>query len=29
MRVEFDHVVPRARGGPSTIENVRLLCAAH
>jgi 5-methylcytosine-specific restriction endonuclease McrA len=27
--VQFDHRVPRARGGPSTIENVRLLCAPH
>jgi hypothetical protein len=27
-RVEFDHVDPRGRGGPSTIENVRLLCDA-
>jgi hypothetical protein len=29
LRVEFDHVVPRARGGPSTAENGRLLCAVH
>ncbi len=29
LRVEFDHVVPRARGGPSTVEGVRLLCAVH
>ncbi len=29
LRVEVDHVVPRARGGPSTIENVRLLCKFH
>jgi hypothetical protein len=28
-RVQFDHVVPLARGGPSTIENVRLLCQVH
>jgi 5-methylcytosine-specific restriction endonuclease McrA len=28
-RIEFDHVVPLGRGGPSTIENVRLLCAVH
>jgi 5-methylcytosine-specific restriction endonuclease McrA len=27
--VQFDHRVPRARGGPSTVENVRLLCAPH
>lgn len=25
-RVEVDHVVPRARGGASTVENLRLLC---
>jgi len=24
LRVELDHVVPRARGGPSTVENTRL-----
>jgi hypothetical protein len=29
LRVEFDHAVPRARGGPPTIENVRLLCRVH
>jgi hypothetical protein len=29
MRVQFDHRVPRARGGPSTVGNVRLLCATH
>jgi 5-methylcytosine-specific restriction endonuclease McrA len=29
VRVQFDHVVPRSRGGPSTAANVRLLCAAH
>jgi 5-methylcytosine-specific restriction endonuclease McrA len=28
-RVEFDHDVPRARGGESTPENLRLLCRAH
>jgi hypothetical protein len=27
--LEFDHVVPRARGGPSTVGNLRLLCAGH
>ena len=27
--VQFDHQVPRARGGPSTVENVRLLCGPH
>jgi hypothetical protein len=29
LRVELDHVVPRARGGPSTVENCRLLCRFH
>jgi hypothetical protein len=28
-RLEIDHVVPRGRGGPSTVENCRLTCAAH
>jgi hypothetical protein len=28
-RVQYDHVVPVARGGESTIGNVRLLCATH
>ena len=28
-RVQFDHIVPRARGGPSTVENVRIACAHH
>jgi hypothetical protein len=27
-RLEIDHVVPRGRGGPSTIDNCRLTCAA-
>jgi HNH endonuclease len=29
LRLELDHVVPRARGGPSTIDNVRVLCRVH
>jgi hypothetical protein len=29
LRVEFDHRIPRARGGPSTAENVWLLCRLH
>ena len=29
LRLEIDHVVPRGRGGPSTVENCRLTCAAH
>ena len=28
-RLQFDHVHPVARGGESTIENVRVLCAGH
>jgi 5-methylcytosine-specific restriction endonuclease McrA len=28
-RVQYDHVRPEARGGESTVENVRLLCQAH
>jgi hypothetical protein len=28
-RLEFDHKVPVARGGESTVENVRLRCRAH
>jgi hypothetical protein len=29
FRVEFDHVHPRALGGPSTVENTRLACRGH
>jgi hypothetical protein len=29
LRLEFDHIQPRARGGPSTVENVRVACAVH
>ena len=28
-RLEIDHVVPRARGGPSTVDNSRLACKFH
>jgi 5-methylcytosine-specific restriction endonuclease McrA len=28
-QLEYDHVVPRARGGKSTVANVRLACRAH
>jgi 5-methylcytosine-specific restriction endonuclease McrA len=28
-RLEIDHVVPRGRGGPSTVENCRLACRVH
>lgn len=28
-RLEFDHVVPRALGGPSSAQNLRLLCRVH
>jgi 5-methylcytosine-specific restriction endonuclease McrA len=27
--LEFDHIVPRARGGKSTVDNLRLRCFAH
>ena len=26
VRLEIDHVVPRGKGGPSTVENCRILC---
>jgi hypothetical protein len=29
LRLQFAHRNPRARGGPPTVENVRLLCAVH
>jgi 5-methylcytosine-specific restriction endonuclease McrA len=29
LRLEIDHVIPGARGGPSTVENCRLACRAH
>ncbi len=29
FRLEYDHIVPVAQGGPSSIANVRLLCRAH
>ena len=29
VRLEIDHVVPRGRGGPSTVENCRILCRSH
>ena len=28
-QLEYDHIVPVARGGRSTVENVRALCRAH
>ena len=28
-RLEFDHIVPVARGGKSTVSNLRTLCGAH
>ncbi|BDG01956.1 HNH endonuclease [Anaeromyxobacter oryzae] len=28
-RLQYDHIHPKALGGPSTIENVRLLCRRH
>ena len=24
--VEFDHIIPHSKGGPSTVDNIRLLC---
>src|SRR5262249_2855947 len=27
--LEFHHLVPYARGGPTTVENLELRCAAH
>ncbi len=29
VRLQLDHIVPRARGGPSTVENLRVTCAVH
>jgi 5-methylcytosine-specific restriction endonuclease McrA len=29
LRLEIDHVVPRGRGGPSTVANCRLACRLH
>jgi hypothetical protein len=29
FQVEFDHIRPRALGGPSTIENIRCACKPH
>jgi hypothetical protein len=29
FRLEFDHLVPVARGGPATVENLRLICSKH
>ncbi len=29
VRTEVDHVVPRGKGGPSTVANCRILCRAH
>jgi 5-methylcytosine-specific restriction endonuclease McrA len=28
-RVELDHIIPVARGGKSTVANLRVLCCAH
>src|SRR5512138_2362237 len=29
LRPQLDHVIPRARGGPSTVDNLRVCCAFH
>jgi 5-methylcytosine-specific restriction endonuclease McrA len=29
VRLELDHIVPRAHGGPSTVGNVRVACRSH
>jgi len=29
VRLEVDHLVPRGRGGPSTVDNCRILCRSH
>ncbi len=29
LRLEFDHIVPRAWGGPSTVDNIRIACKVH
>jgi 5-methylcytosine-specific restriction endonuclease McrA len=29
VRLEVDHVQPRGKGGPSTVENCRVLCRVH
>ena len=28
-RLEFHHLIPFARGGPATVENISLRCRAH
>ena len=28
-RIEFDHIIPRAKGGKSTVDNLRLVSRAH
>jgi len=29
LRVQLDHIIPKARGGKSVLKNLRLLCAPH
>ena len=24
--IQFDHIIPHSKGGPTTVENIRLLC---
>lgn len=26
--IEYDHIIPRSKGGPNTVENIQLLCRA-
>ena len=29
IRLELDHILPRALGGPSTVDNLRVICRRH
>jgi hypothetical protein len=29
LRLELDHIIPRAWGGPSTVDNIRVACKVH
>lgn len=28
VEIEFDHIIPYSKGGPTSVENIRLLCRA-